>query len=277
MYIPSGVADTIRRALEEDLGPGDITTSLLIQEQSRSKAVYLAKGNMVLAGFPFAREVFRILDPSIKWKVFFPEGSAITKGTVLAEISGKTRAILAGERLSLNILQRLCGIATLTAMYVDKVRGLKAKIVDTRKTVPCQRQMEKYAVRTGGGSNHRFGLFDGILIKDNHIKAVGSVKKAVKLAKKGHHLTKIEVEVDTLKGLRAAIEAEADVIMLDNMSVPDIKEGVNIAGGKVILEASGGITLNNVRQVAETGVDLISIGALTHSAAAADISLKIIE
>jgi nicotinate-nucleotide pyrophosphorylase (carboxylating) len=277
MYLPSGVADTIRRALEEDLGPGDITTSLLIQEQSKSRAIYLAKGTLILAGFPFSREVFRILDPSIHWDVFFAEGSKITKGTVLAEISGKTRTILAGERLSLNILQRLCGIATLTAAYVDKIRGLKAKIVDTRKTVPCQRLMEKYAVRIGGGNNHRFGLFDGILIKDNHIKAVGSIKKAVKRAKEGHHLTKIEVEVDTLKGLRAAIEAGADIIMLDNMSVPDIKEAVNIADGRVILEASGGVTLDNVRQIAETGVDLISVGALTHSAPASDISLKIIK
>ena len=275
MEIPSSVVDTIRRALEEDIGPGDITTSLLIPEKNISKAEYIAKGNFILAGFPFAKEVFRLLDPAIEWKLFFPEGSQVSKGNVLAEISGKTRAILAGERVSLNILQRLSGIATLTSLYVRKIRGLKTKIIDTRKTIPCQRFMEKYAVRTGGGNNHRFGLFDGILIKDNHIQAVGSIEAAVKRAKAGYHLTKIEVEVDNLPGLKAAMKAGADIVMLDNMPVKDIKEAVRITDSKVLLEASGGVNLENVREIAETGVDLISIGALTHSASAADISLKI--
>ncbi len=275
MEIPSSVVDTIRRALEEDIGPGDITTSLLIPENNISKAEYIAKGNFILAGFPFAKEVFRLLDPSIEWKLFFPEGSQVNKGNVLAEISGNTRAILAGERVSLNILQRLSGIATLTSLYVDKIRGLKTKIIDTRKTIPCQRFMEKYAVRTGGGNNHRFGLFDGILIKDNHIQAVGNIEAAVKRAKDGHHLSKIEVEVDNLPGLRDAMKAGADIVMLDNMPVKDIKEAVRITDSKVLLEASGGVNLENVREIAETGVDLISIGALTHSASAADISLKI--
>jgi nicotinate-nucleotide pyrophosphorylase (carboxylating) len=276
LELPSCVVDTIRRALEEDLGPGDITTSLVIPEENKSKARYIAKGNFVLAGFPFAREVFRTLDPAIEWKIFFPESFRVSKGNVLAEISGNTRTILAGERVSLNILQRLSGIATLTAMYVDTIRGLKAKILDTRKTIPCQRFMERYAVRTGGGDNHRFGLFDGILIKDNHIKALGSIKEAVTRAKKGHHLTKIEVEVATLQGLREAIDAGADIVMLDNMPVDDIKEAVRIANSKVVLEASGGINLDNVREIAETGVDLISVGALTHSAPSTDISLKIV-
>jgi nicotinate-nucleotide pyrophosphorylase (carboxylating) len=273
--IPSSVVDIIHRALEEDLGPCDITTSLLIPEENISTARYIAKGDFVLAGFPFAKEVFRTLDPLIEWQMYSPEGSKVGKGDILAEISGKTRAILAGERVSLNILQRLSGIATLTSLYVDKIRGLKAKILDTRKTIPCQRFMEKYAVRAGGGNNHRFGLFDGILIKDNHIKAVGSIKESVQRAKKGHHLTRIEVEVATLQDLMEAIHSGADVVMLDNMPVNDIKLAVKKAGDSVILEASGGINLENVREIAETGVDLISVGALTHSAAAADISLKI--
>lgn len=276
MEIPSSVLDTIRRALEEDLGAGDITTSLLISEEDESKAIYVAKGNFILAGFPFAREVFRIIDSSIEWRLLFPEGSTVSNGEILAEISGKTRAILAGERVSLNILQRLSGIATLTDMYVERIKGSKAKIIDTRKTTPCLRFMEKYAVRAGGGSNHRFGLFDGILIKDNHLKATGSIEEAVKRARAGHHLVKIEVEVESLDELREAIGSGADIVMLDNMPVDAIREAVDIANGRVILEASGGINLGNVRDVAETGVDLISVGALTHSAQSVDISLKIV-
>jgi nicotinate-nucleotide pyrophosphorylase (carboxylating) len=275
--VPQSVLDVIHRALQEDIGHGDITTSLLIPEESKSRAHYIAKGSFVLAGLPFVQEVFRNFDSSIVFKAFFHDGSKVTQGDVIAEISGRTHAILKGERVSLNILQRLSGIATLTSMYVKRIEGLKAKIVDTRKTTPCQRFMEKYAVRVGGGYNHRFGLFDGILIKDNHIEALGNIKKAVKAAKKGHHLFKIEVEVKNLKELQEAIEAGADIVMLDNMSVHDMKEAVKIAKGKVILEASGNIKPENVRKVAETGVDLISVGALTYSAVAADISLKIVK
>jgi nicotinate-nucleotide pyrophosphorylase (carboxylating) len=277
MEIPSSVIDLIHRALEEDIGPSDITTSLLIPDENESRALYIAKGIFVLAGLPFSREVFQILDPSISFKVFYNEGANVIKGDVVAEVHGKTRAILSGERVSLNILQRLSGIATLTSMYVHKIKGLKAKIVDTRKTTPCQRFMEKYAVRMGGGGNHRFGLFDGILIKDNHIEAVGSIKEAVKLAKSSHHLAKIEVEVENLYDLKEAIKAGADIVMLDNMSVSDIKEAVKISNGRVLLEASGGVKLENVRDIAEAGVDLISVGALTHSAVAVDISLKIVK
>ncbi len=277
MDIPSSVIDIIHRSLEEDIGHGDITTSLLIPEENTSKALYIAKGNFVLAGIPFAREVFRILDPSTDFRIFFHEGTRIRKGDIISEVSGKTRVILTGERVSLNILQRLSGIATFTSMFVDKIKGLKAKIVDTRKTSPCLRFMEKYAVRTGGGYNHRFGLFDGILIKDNHIEAVGSIREAVKRAKTTHHLTKIEVEVENLQDLIEAIEAGADIVMLDNMSVSDMKEAVRISNGRVILEASGGINLENIRNIAETGVDIISIGALTHSVTAVDISLKIVK
>jgi len=276
MEIPSSVTDLLRRALEEDIGPGDITTSLVISRDRKSKARYLAKADFVLAGLPFAKEVFHLLDPSIRFRMFFRDGDRINKGNILAEVNGKTRDILAGERVSLNILQRLSGIATLTEAYVKRVKEFKAKIVDTRKTTPCMRFMEKYAVKMGGGWNHRFGLFDAILIKDNHIEAAGGIRKAVNLARKGHHLSKIEVEVGNVKDLGKAIDAGADVIMLDNMTVNDMRRAVEISNGRVKLEASGGVGLENVREIAETGVDFISVGSLTHSAAAVDISLKIV-
>ena len=277
MDIPSSVIQLIQHAIEEDLGPGDITSDLLIPEESAARALYVAKGNFVVAGFPFAREVFNLLDPGTVFKTYFAEGAKVRKGDVLGEVSGKTMVLFAGERVSLNILQLLSGIATLTSNFVDAVRGTGANIVDTRKTTPCLRFMEKYAVRMGGGANHRFGLFDGILIKDNHIEAVGSITKAVSLAKKGHHLSKIEVEVENLKDLREALDANADVIMLDNMSVRDMHKAVKIVQKQAILEASGNVSLSNVREIAETGVDLISVGALTHSAPAADISLKLVK
>lgn len=244
-------------------------------EKSKSRAFYIAKGDFVLAGIPFAQEVFRLLDSSVIFKPRAKEGSRVKKRDIIAEVSGKTHTILSGERVSLNILQKLSGIATLTKTYMEKIKGTKAKIIDTRKTTPGLRVMEKYAVRTGGGSNHRFGLFDGILIKDNHIKASGSIKKAVESAKKGHHLHRIEVEVETIHELKEAIKAGVDIVMLDNMSIKDMKEAVRISNGKVLLEASGGINLGNVREVAECGIDFISVGALTHSVTAADISLKI--
>jgi nicotinate-nucleotide pyrophosphorylase (carboxylating) len=275
MDIPSSVINLIHRALEEDIGPGDITTSLLIPGKHESKAVFLSKANFLLAGLPFAKEVFRILDPSVGFRMFFNDGDKVNAADVIAEVYGNTSVILNGERVSLNILQRLSGIATLTKMFTEKVKDLNVKIVDTRKTTPCQRFMEKYAVRTGGGYNHRFGLFDGILIKDNHIKAVGNIREAVQRAKSSHHLTKIEVEVRNLDELNEAVEAGADVVMLDNMTIPDMKEAVRISKNRVLLEASGSVNLENVRDIAETGVDLISIGALTHSAPSVDISLKI--
>jgi nicotinate-nucleotide pyrophosphorylase (carboxylating) len=277
MDIAPNVINVIQSALQEDIGYGDITTSLLIPEGNKSKAHFIANERFVLAGLPFSLKVFYILDPSIVSKIYYRDGTRVKKGDVITEISGRTHNILKGERVSLNILQRLSGIATLTSIYVEKIKGSKAKIVDTRKTTPCLRFMEKYAVRVGGGYNHRFGLFDGILIKDNHIKAAGSIQKAVKAAKKGHHLLRIEVEVKNLRELREAIEAGGDIIMLDNMTVKEMKEAVKIAGGKALLEASGNIKPENVREVAETGVDLISVGALTHSSSAVDIGLKIVE
>jgi nicotinate-nucleotide pyrophosphorylase (carboxylating) len=277
MDIPLKVIELIKQALEEDVGQGDVTTNLIVSEDRESKALYIAKGNFVLAGFPFAEEVFHILDPSTSFKFFFGEGEKVYKGDVLGEVSGKTKVLFAGERLSLNILQRLSGIATLTSKFVDAVRETKAKIVDTRKTTPGQRFMEKYAVRMGGGLNHRFGLYDGILIKDNHIEEVGSVTEAVTRAKSTQHLARTEVEVENIKELQEAIEAGADIVMLDNMTVSDMAEAVRIADGRVTIEASGNISLRNVREVAETGVDRISVGAITHSASAADISMKIVK
>jgi nicotinate-nucleotide pyrophosphorylase (carboxylating) len=274
--IPSRVIESLRRALEEDIGSGDITTSLLIPEQDISRAQFLAKGSFIIAGIPFAQEVFHILAPSVEWTSFFTDGDPIGKGDVIAELAGNTRAILTGERVSLNILQRLSGIATLTNRYVERIQGTKARIVDTRKTVPCMRFMEKYAVRKGGGYNHRFGLFDGILIKNNHITAIGSISEAVNRAKKAHHLAKIEVEVGNIEELNEALQSGADVIMLDNMSVGDMRNAVRITGGRVLLEASGGVNLDNVRDIADTGVDIISVGALTHSAPAVDISLQLV-
>ncbi len=277
MDIPSNIIELLKHAIEEDIGHGDITTNLLVPEDSESRALYIAKGNFVLAGFPFAKEVFNLLDPATSFETFYNDGAKVRKGDVLGQVTGKTRVLLAGERVSLNILQRLSGIATVTGQFVDAVKGTKARIVDTRKTTPCQRFMEKYAVRMGGGVNHRFGLFDGILIKDNHIEAVGNIKDTVSLAKAGHHLAKIEVEVENLKDLEEAIEAGADIVMLDNMSVEAMKEAVNIVGGRLTIEASGNVSLNNVRDIAETGVDMISIGAITHSVTAADISMKIVK
>ncbi|MGD0281064.1 MAG: carboxylating nicotinate-nucleotide diphosphorylase [Dissulfurispiraceae bacterium] len=270
------VKETIHLALLEDLGHGDITSSFIVPEGRDAKAIIRAKEDLILAGMPFVREVFSIIDPCIKVKNFFDEGVEVLKGREIAEVAGKARGLLAGERTGLNILQRVSGIATLTNLYKKLVSDLPVKIVDTRKTVPGMRYMEKYGVRAGGGDNHRFGLYDGVLIKDNHIKIAGGVKEAVRLAKKTHHLLKIEVEISNFDELSEALDAGADVVMLDNMSVDDMTRAVKIAKGRALLEASGNINIYNVREIALTGVDLISIGALTHSARAVDISMKIV-
>jgi nicotinate-nucleotide pyrophosphorylase (carboxylating) len=277
MELPPHVIEILHHALEEDIGPSDITTSTLIPEDTEARGLFIAKKSFILAGIPFIIEVFRILDPSISFQAFLDEGAQVKKGEVIAEVFGKTHAILKGERVSLNILQRLSGIATITNKYVQKVKGLSTKIYDTRKTTPCYRYLEKYAVRMGGGNNHRFGLFDGVIIKDNHIEAVGSIRKAIGEAKKKQHLHKIEVEIENLHDLKEAISAGADIVMLDNMSLKDIKEAVKTVKGRAKIEASGNITLDNVRKIAEAGVDFVSIGALTHSAIAADISMKIVK
>lgn len=274
---------TIRIAIQEDIGYGDITSSLIINDKKRARANIIAKDDFILAGMPFVRGVFSEIDPNVVIQVFFDEGVHIKKGDIIARVSGSARSLLAGERISLNILQRISGIATMTNQFVRKVKGLPVKIADTRKTVPGLRVMEKYGVRIGGGVNHRFGLYDGILIKDNHIKIVGNIKKAIELSKKGHHLLKIECEVKNLDEFREAIDAGADVIMLDNISIADMKRAVELRNlrlkkqnYKILLEASGNVNLENIRDIAETGVDIISIGALTHSAKAVDISMKIV-
>ncbi len=269
--------DFIRSALSEDIGHGDITSSLIIRDEQASARI-LAKEEFVLAGMPFVKEVFDIVDKEIAIEILFQEGARVKKGDLIARLSGKAKGLLAGERVALNILQRLSGIATLTSSFAEKVKGVPVRIVDTRKTTPGMRLLEKYAVSAGGGANHRFGLYDGILIKDNHIKIAGGVKQAIRLAGKAHHLLKIEVEVKDMAELKDALEAGADVIMLDNMSVSETKDAVKFArsiNSRVVLEASGNVNIDNVRSIAETGVDIISIGALTHSARAMDISMKI--
>ncbi len=268
--------ERIREWLAEDLGRGDVTTLLLVPPDLRGRGKIVAKAPGVLAGIGVAAEVFRLLDAGIRFDPKKGDGDELAPGQVVAELEGPLAAILGAERLALNLLQRLSGIATLTRAYVRAVAGTKAKILDTRKTTPGLRALEKYAVRVGGGQNHRFGLFDGILIKDNHIAAVGGVAEAVRRAKAGapHHL-KVEVEVRDLAELEAALSAGADLILLDNMDESTIREAVRLAGGRVPLEASGNMTLKRVRRVAEAGVDYISVGALTHSAPALDLSLEV--
>ncbi|MFA5353365.1 MAG: carboxylating nicotinate-nucleotide diphosphorylase [Thermodesulfovibrionales bacterium] len=271
------IRETISRGLEEDIGHGDITSLLTIPEGMKAMARLLAKEDLVVAGLPFVQEVFRQVDPSVSISITFHDGSLVKKGDVIAEIIGEARSLLAGERLGLNILQHVSGVATLTRAYVGRVEGFHAKIADTRKTTPGLRSMEKYGVLMGGGVNHRFGLYDGVLIKDNHIRVAGGVRQAVVMARKAHHLLRIEVEVKDFNELQEALDAGAEVIMLDNMSVEQMKEAVGIVRGRAIVEASGNVNIANVRAIAETGVDLISIGGLTHSARAMDISMKIID
>jgi len=270
------IRDLIVRALQEDLGPGDVTTEATIRAESRSTAVLLAKQELVLAGLDVNREVFQHLDPDMKFEPFAKDGDRINAGTEIAKLAGNTRALLAGERVALNLLQHMSGIATLTARIVEKISELKADVLDTRKTLPGLRKLEKYAVRVGGGRNHRFGLYDGVLIKDNHIRAAGSISRAVESARKRvHHLLKIEVETKNLEEVHEALVANADIIMLDNMPIDTMREAVRLIAGRALVEASGNVTLETVRSIVETGVDFVSVGGLTHSAPAVDISMKI--
>jgi nicotinate-nucleotide pyrophosphorylase (carboxylating) len=264
----------IENALQEDIGTGDITTEALFPENTKCKAIIIAKEDGVVAGLPVAERVFRKLDKNILWNEKKRESEPVKPKDILAEIEGSTRAILTGERVALNFLQRLSGIATLTSKFVKAVQGLPVKILDTRKTAPGLRILDKYAVSIGGGYNHRFGLYDGILIKDNHIKLAGGITHAVKLLRQEvKSESKIEVETSTLVEVKEAIETGVDIIMLDNMPTEIMLETVKLINGKALTEASGGINLQNVRKVAETGVDFISIGALTHSPRALDIGL----
>ena len=264
----------IDNALQEDIGSGDMTTELLFPGDTKCKAIIIAKEDGVAAGIPVAERVFRKLDENILWNQKKREGETLKPGDILAEIEASPRIILTGERLALNFLQRLSGIASLTSRFVKAVEGLSVKIVDTRKTAPGLRILDKYGVSVGGGYNHRFGLHDGILIKDNHIRITGGITQAVKLIRKRIKAeSKIEVETSTLAEVMEAISAGADVIMLDNMPTEVMRQAVEIINRKALTEASGGINLENVRNVAETGVDFVSIGALTHSARALDIGL----
>ncbi len=273
------IDSVIKNALSEDIGNGDITTLAIIPEGHSSKAVLVAKEDFILAGIPYAERTFKLIDSSLNFRTKKRDGSKVMSGTSLAEISGDTASLLKAERVALNLLQRLSGIATVTRSFVERVKGLSVKIVDTRKTTPGLRIFEKYAVRVGGGYNHRFGLFDGLLIKDNHIAASGGLKKAVNLARLNtHHLMKIEAEVKSIKEVKEALSAGVDILMLDNMSIEKMKRAVEIIRSTrpdKLIEASGNIGIEDVRAVAFTGVDLISIGAITHSAGSADISMRI--
>lgn len=277
MY-PEYLKKFISLSLQEDIGSSDITSELTVGSDLRCSAEITAKEDCIVAGMPFVGLVFSMLDSSIRVEQIIQEGSAASSGDLIAAISGNARAVLSGERLALNILQRLCGVATLTSMFAKAVASTSVKVTDTRKTTPGMRYMEKYAVRIGGGYNHRAGLYDGLLIKDNHIKVCGSITKAVSACKKASHLIKIEVEVTTLDELKEAVSAGADVIMLDNMSINDMRTAVQYVRKKsnsILIEASGNIALENINSIASTGVDLISSGSLTHSAKAADISMNI--
>ena len=273
----SNIDTIIDTALDEDVGPGDITTSAIIDPSLKGKAQFLAKEEITLAGIEVFSRVFSRLDPEIVVECTYHDGEVIPKGVDIGTVTGSMRGILSGERTALNFLQHLSGIATLTRQYVEKTDPSTVRVIDTRKTTPGLRILEKYAVRMGGGFNHRFGLFDGILIKDNHIAAAGSIFEAVKKIRATvPHTLKIEVEVEDIKGLEEAIGAGADAILLDNMSVKEMKKAVSIAGGRVLLEASGGITLETIGEISKTGINLISIGAITHSARSVDISLEVI-
>ncbi len=270
------IREILLHALREDVGPGDITSKATVPSQARATGVYRAKQALVVAGVPVIREVAGFVDTGLDFSAVATDGDSVQAGAPLAGVRGSARSILALERTSLNLLQRMCGIATLTRQYVEKIAGTGARIVDTRKTAPGLRVLDKYAVACGGGMNHRMGLFDGVLIKNNHLAFHSSVAEAVREARRHlGHLVKVEVEVRSLGELKAALDAGADVVLLDNFEPGEVRRAVEFAAGRVPLEASGGITLETVRRFAEAGVDYISIGALTHSAPAVDIHLRV--
>lgn len=267
----------IRFALEEDLGCGDLTTDAIVDGRATGNASLIAREELVLAGLPVFKKVFSLISPDIECEDYFSDGDFVPAEKKVCLVKGLLSHILKGERTALNFLQRMSGIATLTRQFINKSGSSDVRILDTRKTAPGLRVLDKYAVRVGGGFNHRFGLFDGVLIKDNHIAAAGSIAKAVELARKNApHTVRIEVEVEDLSGVEEALKAGADAILLDNMRAEDISKAVDVVKGRALLEASGGINLKNIATVAKTGVDVISVGALTHSARAADFSLEIV-
>ena len=270
------IQDIVARVLAEDIGPGDATSRAIIPPETRAIGQLLAKESGVVAGMEVARECFRQLSLQAEFAVNKHSGESFEVGEVLGTVQGPARAVLAAERTALNFLQRLCGIATLTRRFVDAVAGTGVEIADTRKTTPGIRSLDRAAVRAGGGKNHRTALYDGILIKDNHIRLVGSVSAAVQAARsKAHSLFKVEIETTNLDQVREALAAGADIIMLDNMSREMMGEAVEVIGDRALIEASGGIELDEVAEVAATGVDIISVGTLTHSAPSLDISLEL--
>lgn len=270
-----GLDELLLTALKEDVGTGDITTNCCIPQENHSEAYFLAKEDGVICGINIAARVFRLTNERISLLTRMKDGDQVKKGDIIAEVVGPSRGILTGERVALNLMQRLSGTATATARAVSAVAGTKAKIADTRKSTPGLRVLEKYAVRVGGGHNHRFNLADGVLIKDNHIAAAGGIANAVKAARNAApHVMKIEVETETLDEVRQALDAGADIIMLDNMSIKLMAEAVKLIGGRALTEASGNMGEKDLASVAKTGVDFISIGALTHSVKSLDISLK---
>ncbi|GIO16264.1 nicotinate-nucleotide diphosphorylase (carboxylating) [Cohnella xylanilytica] len=275
------VRGQIRAWLAEDIGSGDVTTMATVPEGHQSRAIIHAKASGILAGIPLARLVFDVVDPTLNFEALAADGDRVERGTVLAVVEGSTHSLLTGERLALNLLQRLSGIATVTRAYVEAAEGYPARIADTRKTTPGHRTLEKYAVRVGGASNHRFGLYDAVMIKDNHIKAAGGVRAAVLAAKsRVPHTMKVEVEAESLAQAEEGALAGADIVMLDNMSTEAMREAVvrlREIAPHVLVEASGGMRAERVREVAQTGVDVISVGSLTHSFQALDISLDLNE
>jgi nicotinate-nucleotide pyrophosphorylase (carboxylating) len=275
--LPTELREIVLRALREDAPYGDITTRAVVSPGMRALGRIVARSEAVVAGLPVAEATFAALDDRIMFRATEPEGTRAQAGSILAEIEGRAAAILTAERTALNFLQRMCGIATLTARFVERVQGLPTRILDTRKTAPGLRALDKYAVRAGGGQNHRFGLSDGVLIKDNHLRIAGGIGAAVAKARAALRMMPIQVEVSSVEQVEEALAAGAEAVLLDNMTVEELRRAVARVAGAAKTEASGGVTLDNVRAIAETGVDMISVGSLTHSAPAADIALDFAE
>ena len=272
----NSIQHLIEIALKEDIGSGDITTDNLIDPQLKGKGLIIAKESLVVAGLNVAKQVFQYLDSEVIFKSEYDDGDFVKKGDMLVNVEGRLRALLSGERTALNFLQHLSGISTLVRSYVNEISDKNIRLVDTRKTTPGLRGLEKYAVRVGGAYNHRIGLYDGVLIKDNHIAAFGGIKKAIDhIRSQVSHLLKIEVEVSDLDQVKEALESKADVIMLDNMTIKQIKEATAFIDNRAVVELSGGITKSDLKSLSDTGVDIISVGALTHSARCVDISMQI--
>ena len=272
------IDDIIKTALLEDINYIDVTTDLLVSDEAVSTAKYVSKDEGVLCGIEVAMRVFKLLDDRVNYRIFIPDGEIVQKGDIIAEITGPTRALLKGERTALNLVQHMSGIATATNKCVQLIEGTKASVADTRKTLPGLRAIQKYAVTVGGGRNHRYNLSDCAMLKDTHLDAYGSMTGAVNaLREKMGHTVKIEVEAENLDMLKEALDLGVEIIMLDNMTIEEMAEAVKITNGRALLEASGNVTEKTIRAIAETGVDIISLGALTHSVKAFDISMKMVK